>query len=143
MIHRKRFHKCMVRKCSDFIKKQCRFQEKFCWFVHETEDMEIDNSIENDKNSKDIEENEKNSVFQKVKEDLKPPQKKKNQKEKEQNVRFYPPKNRRKQKIKRNFSKTVQFMGVNSAGLRPKLPTFKKVIKELDRSIFFVQKKQV
>ena len=77
MIHRKRIHKSMVRKCTDYIKYQCRFQEKFCWFVHENEEMEIENSIENDQNSKETEHNETNSVFQKVKEDLKPPERKK------------------------------------------------------------------
>ena len=54
-------------------------------------------------------------------------------------MKFQPPKNRRKRKNTRNISKTLRFMGVNSAGLRSKLPTFKKIIRELDPSMFFVQ----
>ena len=78
MIHRKCFHRSMVRKCTDFLKNQCRFQEKFCWFVHDNEDMEIDNNIETENDPKEMEDNEINSVFQKAKGDLKPPEKKSN-----------------------------------------------------------------
>ena len=35
--------------------------------------------------------------------------------------------------------RSLRFLGVNSAGLRPKMKTFKKVIKELKPAVFFVQ----
>ena len=38
-----------------------------------------------------------------------------------------------------NISTHVGFMGVNSAGLRSKLPTFKKVLYNLKPSVLFVQ----
>ena len=38
-----------------------------------------------------------------------------------------------------NISTHIRFMGVNSAGLRSKLPTFKKVLSDLKPSVFFVQ----
>ena len=46
---------------------------------------------------------------------------------------------RGKRKSKKCFKKSLRFLGVNSAGLRPKMKTFKKVIKELMPSVFFVQ----
>ena len=47
--------------------------------------------------------------------------------------------NRRKRKYSKNISKTLRFLGVNSAGLRSKLSTFHKVINDLKPSVFFIQ----
>ena len=52
-------------------------------------------------------------------------------------------KNKKTRRGKRNsaktFSKSLRLMGVNSAGLKCKMMTFKKVISELQPSIFFVE----
>ena len=48
-------------------------------------------------------------------------------------------KNRRKRKSKKHVSENLRFMGVNAAGLRPKIMTFKKVLKDLNPSVFSVQ----
>ena len=48
-------------------------------------------------------------------------------------------KNRRKRKSKKHISENLRLMGVNAAGLRPKLMTFKKVLKDLNPSVFSVQ----
>ena len=48
-------------------------------------------------------------------------------------------KQRGKRKSKKSFSKSLRFLGVNSAGLRSKLLTFKKVIKDLSPSVFFIE----
>ena len=37
------------------------------------------------------------------------------------------------------MNKSWKFIGVNSAGLRPKMKTFKKVISELRPSVFFLE----
>ena len=50
---------------------------------------------------------------------------------------------RRKRKSSKNISKTLRFMGVNAAGLRPKMMTFKKVIKDLNPSVFSVQETKI
>ena len=47
--------------------------------------------------------------------------------------------NRKKRKNSRNILKSLRFLGVNCAVLRSKLVMFKKVISELDPSVFFVQ----
>lgn len=39
----------------------------------------------------------------------------------------------------KSFSKQIRFLGVNAAGLRSKLFTFKKVLKELQPSVFFIE----
>ena len=49
-------------------------------------------------------------------------------------------KNRRgKRKSAKNCSKSLRFMGVNAAGIRSKLLTFKKVINDLKPSVFFIE----
>ena len=42
------------------------------------------------------------------------------------NIKQSKQKQRGKRKSKKSFSKNMRFLGVNSAGLRPKLMTFKK-----------------
>ena len=61
MIHRKIEHPNVVKDCQDFDKKQCRFQNDFCWFKHTVK--ENDDQIES----------EVNQVFQEASENLKPP----------------------------------------------------------------------
>ena len=61
MMHRKIDHGNVVKECQDFHKKQCRFQNNFCWFKHTMK--ENVNQIES----------ELNQVFQKASENLKPP----------------------------------------------------------------------
>ena len=46
---------------------------------------------------------------------------------------------RGRRKSSKIISKTLRLLGVNSAGLRPKLLTFKKVLNELKPSAFFLQ----
>ena len=46
---------------------------------------------------------------------------------------------RGRRKSKQNIVKRIRFLGVNTAGLRPKLLTFKKVVKELMPSVFFLE----
>ena len=46
---------------------------------------------------------------------------------------------RGRRKSSKNFSTSLRFLGVNSAGLRSKLLTFKKVLVELKPSVFFVE----
>ena len=46
---------------------------------------------------------------------------------------------RGKRKSSKNICKSLRFLGVNAAGLRPKLLTFKKVLSELKPSVFFCQ----
>ena len=46
---------------------------------------------------------------------------------------------RGRRKSTKNISKSLRFLGVNAAGLKSKLNTFKKVLKELQPSVFFVQ----
>ena len=55
------------------------------------------------------------------------------------NIKQSKQKQRGKRKSKKSFSKNMRFLGVNSAGLRPKLMTFKKVLRELQPSVFFVE----
>ena len=39
----------------------------------------------------------------------------------------------------KKFSKSLRFLGINAAGLRPKLLTFEKVLKDLKPSVFFIE----
>ena len=39
----------------------------------------------------------------------------------------------------KSFSKSLRFLDINALGLRPKLFTFKKVLKDLKPSVFFMQ----
>ena len=55
------------------------------------------------------------------------------------NIKKIKQKRRGKRKSKKKFVKSIRFLGVNSAGLRPKLSTFKKVLKELKPAVFFVE----
>ena len=45
----------------------------------------------------------------------------------------------RRRKSHKNFKKHLRFLGVNAAGLRPKLLTFRKIIDELKPSVFFIE----
>ena len=45
---------------------------------------------------------------------------------------------RGRRKSSKNISKSLRFIGVNAAGLRPKLLSFKKVLSNLQPSVFFV-----
>ena len=71
MIHRKRNHRSVVRECMNFKQNKCRYLEQFCWFKHEDEIVEIEESPVESVNK--TEENEDTSVFRIVKEDLEPP----------------------------------------------------------------------
>ena len=52
-------------------------------------------------------------------------------------------KNRRgTRKGAKNVSKLLRFVGINSAGLKPKMSTFKKVLTELKPSVFFCGRDQ-
>ena len=47
--------------------------------------------------------------------------------------------NRRVRKSSKDISKKVRFLGVNAAGLRSKMMTFKKVLTDLNPTVFSVQ----
>ena len=72
MIHRKKNHPKVVRPCDMFLKKNCRFRDDSCWFLHASES---DDKIENEEVDDDviIEEQKDQSVFQKLSLNLKPP----------------------------------------------------------------------
>ena len=56
------------------------------------------------------------------------------------NLKFSTKKNRRKRRrCLKTINKTIRFLGVNAAGLRSKMSTFKKVVKDLKPSVFFIQ----
>ena len=56
------------------------------------------------------------------------------------NIRINVKKHRRGRRNKaKNIRKSLRFMGVNSAGLRSKLPTFRKIISELKPSVFCIE----
>ena len=46
---------------------------------------------------------------------------------------------RGKRKNKKSIKKDLRLMGVNSAGLRPKIQSLKKVLSDLEPSIFFLE----
>ena len=71
MIHRKSVHKSKVRKCTNFMQNNCKFENKACWYMHDQEEMDIDEDIGKDKETD--KEDVSDSVFQKVMENLKPP----------------------------------------------------------------------
>ena len=65
MKHRKRSHRSLIEPCNKFSKRECPFQEEFCWFKHET--LEEDKMVENVKEDKSI------SGFQEAPKPPKPP----------------------------------------------------------------------
>ena len=70
MLHRKRNHKEQVSKCKNFLQNKCMFADPSCWFLHEDDDMKIEQSSTNE-NIEKIEKSE--PVFQKVNSNIKPP----------------------------------------------------------------------
>ena len=46
---------------------------------------------------------------------------------------------RGKRKSAKTFCKSLRLLGVNSAGLKSKLTTFRKVLTELQPSVFFIE----
>ena len=75
MRHRKLKHPTLVKKCEKFIKNDCQFQDSYCWWLHEEEAMELDESTNDDKKEEDEKENSI-PVFQKPSLNIKPPIKK-------------------------------------------------------------------
>ena len=65
MLHRKKRHSEIIRQCSQFNQNSCRFQEEACWFKH---DIELREEEETDEPS-----NKQSSVFQKEQINQKPP----------------------------------------------------------------------
>ena len=47
---------------------------------------------------------------------------------------------RRLRKRVKNHKTSIRFLGVNANGLKPRIFTFKKVIKDLNPSVFFLRK---
>ena len=70
MIHRKSNHAEMVKKCT---KDQCNFQDKFCWFIHETNSMNLENNLNDTKHVEEDEDIDDSLVFRDVRKNLKPP----------------------------------------------------------------------
>ena len=50
MNHRKQTHSSIIRPCNNFANGNCRYQSKFCWFVHviEDENITLEDSFEED-----------------------------------------------------------------------------------------------
>ena len=71
MLHRKNYHKELVRKCDKLSQNRCTFQAQYCWFIDE--DMEVEQNTKDNENTMEAEVEEIKSVFRNVKEDLKPP----------------------------------------------------------------------
>ena len=131
MRHRKNNHIMSVRMCNQFRTNSCRFQEAACWFRHILEHENNADEIDpKDKNKDDSE-----SVFQKVLEDLDPPImiKRKIKEEKNSNQENF------QRKSSKSFTKSLRLVGVNSAGLKSKLLTFRKVLAKLNPSVFFIE----
>lgn len=70
MRHRKRSHSGIIRPWNQFSQNKCRFKDEECWFKHEV-------NVGSEETNKNIEEvlNDDNmdTVFRKVTEDLDPP----------------------------------------------------------------------
>ena len=73
MFHRKTDHKNVVRKCNRYLQNNCRFESIACWYLHDEEDMEVDDNFENIDTGKGDKEKEPELVFQKARGNLKPP----------------------------------------------------------------------
>ena len=72
MKHRKKMHSQVIMPCTQFQINKCRFQDERCWFKHEVESDQTDDS------PKPMEEEnpmETESVFQKVTKNQEPPKK--------------------------------------------------------------------
>ena len=52
-------------------------------------------------------------------------------------------KRRGKRARAKQIVKSLRFLGVNAAGLKPKLVTFKKILEEIKPSVFFVQESKI
>ena len=72
MVHRKSTHRELVSTCKNFLRNDCMFADKACWFLHEEEEMEIEEGIQKENDKKDNH-NKTESVFQKVFENIRPP----------------------------------------------------------------------
>ena len=70
MSHRKKKHSNAVRNCTQFQRNNCRFQDESCWFSHSYEE-----NVEDKRHTKEgsKHDNESESVFQNVRENLEPP----------------------------------------------------------------------
>ena len=64
MIHRKKEHRNLVKKCDQFPESKCRFSDEDCWFIH---------VMNNPIHKEHMGEKPADSVFQEVKENLEPP----------------------------------------------------------------------
>ena len=68
MIHRKKEHKAVVRKCNLFEENRCGFKEEACWYNHDDK-----NDTEEGVDDENETEMQTQSVFQNAQEDLEPP----------------------------------------------------------------------
>ena len=66
MMHRKKDHKAVVKKCNLFEENKCGFKEEVCWYNHDEKVSEEDVDLDENKLSQE-------SVFQKVQQNLDPP----------------------------------------------------------------------
>ena len=70
MKHRKQSHETSIEPCNKFIKRECPFQEEFCWFSHKAntnQETVEENTDKNGEKGADI------SFFQRVQKPIKPP----------------------------------------------------------------------
>ena len=77
MLHRKIDHFNVVRICNNYLKNNCMFQSKSCWFLHDEQSLESEEQFEKEDEKEDEEittnKTESDSVFQRVFRNMKPP----------------------------------------------------------------------
>ena len=63
-----------------------------------------------------------------------------NQRNKRRIIKYYKPKVRRgKRKSLKTVKKSIRFLGVNAAGLKSKMTSFKKILNDLKPAVFFIE----
>ena len=137
MCHRKKNHSNIVRQCNLFLERRCRFQNDYCWFKHDIETNNADPETEDVSNGGG-EATEKGYEKSQAPVGFKGKEGKNTKLRK--NIKLKMKKGRRGRRNRaKNISKSLRLVGVNAAGLKPKLKTFKKVLTDLNPSVFFVQ----
>ena len=118
------------------------FSEETCWYKHQIERVDPENQANKTNNGEEeVEESESwnlgtsideiSEIYEEKRSNLRKSIKKLSIKRKK--VR------RGKRKSCKSFSSSLRFLGVNAAGLRPKLLTFKKILTELKPSVFCIK----
>ena len=119
-----------VRPCNYYFENKCRFSEEICWYKHKetVQQEEYENLYEKNFRIGFSEcSGQSGATFTKrPKGSNKTILKNKIKRRTRRGIR----------KSKKTFEKSMRLQGVNAAGIRPKLMTFKKVLIELKSAIF-------